>query len=305
MTSSATAPEAGHPGTLQTWLLAARPKTLWAAVSPVIVGTAIAIADGALHVPSALLALLGAILIQVGTNYSNDYHDFLKGADTAARKGPLRATQAGLVAPQSMRRAAIITFALAVIAGLYLIYRGGLPILAIGLLSVASGIWYTAGRYSLAYLGLADVFVLVFFGPVAVGGTYFVQALTITPEVLLAGVGPGALAVAILLVNNIRDVEEDRAASKRTLVVRLGREAGIVLYGFMLATAAVVPVLLMVLMNAPLTVLLASPVAAAGWPVMRTLRTQHDAVRLNPMLGRTSQLLFGYSLVLSLGWMIG
>ncbi len=288
-----------------TWMLAARPKTLWAAVSPVIVGTAIAIADSVLHLPAALCALAGAILIQVGTNYSNDYHDFVKGADTEARKGPTRATQAGLVSPEAMRRAAIITFTLAVLAGLYLIYRGGLPILIIGVLSVISGIWYTAGRYSLAYTGLADVFVLIFFGPVAVGGTYFVQALAVTPAVLLAGVGPGALAVAILLVNNIRDVDEDRAANKRTLVVRLGRSAGVNLYALMLVAAVLVPILLVLMTSAPITVLIASPVAAAGWPVVRTLRRERDAFRLNPMLGRTSQVLFAYSLVLSLGWIIG
>lgn len=303
--SSSAAPLAERNGGIGTWLLAARPKTLWAAVSPVIIGTAIALAHGVGHAPSAICALLGAILIQVGTNYSNDYHDFVKGADTDKRKGPTRATHAGLVSPGAMRRAAMITFTLAVAVGMYLIYRGGLPILTIGILSVISGIWYTAGRYSLAYLGLADVFVLIFFGPVAVGGTYYVQALSITPAVILAGFGPGLLAVAILLVNNIRDVEEDREADKKTLVVRLGRDRGVKLYAVMVAAAALVPVALVATMEAPRPVLFAALVTVLGIPVVQTLRRKRDAESLNPMLGRTSKLLFGYSLVLSIGWMIG
>lgn len=292
-------------GGIAPWLLAARPQTLWAAISPVIVGTAIAIADSVWHGPSAFFALLGAILIQIGTNYSNDYHDFIKGADTDARKGPTRATHAGLVAPDTMRNAAAITFGLAVVSGLYLIFRGGLPILVIGILSVISGIWYTAGRYSLAYTGLADLFVLIFFGPVAVGGTYYVQALTVTPAVIAAGFGPGLLAVAILLVNNIRDIDEDREANKRTLVVRLGRNAGVGLYLFVLIASALLPVALVMVWNAPITILLASFVPLVGIPVFRSLRRHRDADNLNPLLGRTSQLLFGYSLAFSLGWMIG
>ncbi|MFB3133801.1 MAG: 1,4-dihydroxy-2-naphthoate octaprenyltransferase, partial [Rhodothermales bacterium] len=164
---------------LAIWTAAARPKTLGAAVAPVLVGTAMAWEAGGFHAPAALCALLGALLIQIGTNFSNDYADFLKGADTGVRKGPLRVTQAGLVAPATMKRATVLVFALAFVVGLYLIWRGGWPILVIGVLSILSGVFYTVGRYSLADLGLADVFVLVFFGPVAVGGTYYVQALEI------------------------------------------------------------------------------------------------------------------------------
>lgn len=290
---------------LRLWLTAARPKTLWAAVSPVMLGSAIAVAHGVFHAPAAVAALLGAVLIQVGTNYSNDYHDFVKGADTSARKGPMRATQAGLVSPSSMRTAAAATFTAAVVVGLYLIWRGGLPILLIGIVSVASGIWYTAGKYSLAYLGLADVFVLVFFGPIAVAGTYFVQALTVTPAVIVAGVGPGALAVAILLVNNIRDVDEDREAGKRTLVVRLGRDAGIHLYGLMLLLAASIPAILVLASNVPLTVAIAASVPLLGWPIVNQLKGEHDARHLNPLLGKTSQVLFAYCLTFSVAWIIG
>ena len=180
------------------WLLAARPKTLPAAAAPVAVGTALALEAGAFHALAAACALLGAVFIQVGTNYANDYYDFAKGADTADRKGPTRVTQAGLVAPEATRRAAFVAFGLAVAAGVYLMLRGGWPVVAIGVLSICAGVLYTAGRWALAYLGLADLFVLVFFGPVAVAGTYYVQAvgdaaaLAALPVVIAAGLGAGA-----------------------------------------------------------------------------------------------------------------
>ena len=283
------------------WLLAARPKTLGAAVAPVLLGTAMAWEAGALHVPSALCALLGAIFIQIGTNFSNDYVDFLKGADTEARKGPLRVTQAGLVAPSTMKWATVLTFGLAVVAGGYLIWRGGWPILLVGILSIASGVLYTTGRYALAYTGLADLFVLVFFGPVAVGGTYYVQALAITPEVIVAGFGPGLLATAILLVNNIRDVQEDREAGKRTLVVRAGRRVGVALYAVCVVGAVVIAGGLAVVSGHwwTLATVLVAPLAL---PVMRTLATKRDAPTLNPLLGATGRLLLVYSIVFSVGW---
>ncbi len=161
---------------MRVWWEAARPKTLWASAAPVVMGTAMALADGALHAPSALCALLGALLIQVGTNYANDYSDFVKGADTEARIGPVRATQSGLVSPRTMKRATALVFLLTLVPGAYLVYRGGWPLVAIGVVSILCGILYTAGPWPLGYIGVADLFVLVFFGPVAVGGTYYVQA---------------------------------------------------------------------------------------------------------------------------------
>jgi 1,4-dihydroxy-2-naphthoate polyprenyltransferase len=296
---------AGRGTSLSVWLTAARPKTLWAAVAPVVLGSAIAIADGGFHLLAALCALGGAMLIQIATNYSNDYHDYVKGADTSARKGPVRATQAGLVSPRSMRFAAALTFALAVVAGFYLIWRGGLPVLAIGVASILSGIWYTAGRYSLAYLGLADVFVLVFFGPIAVAGTHYVQVLEWSQAAIIAGFGPGFLAVAILLVNNIRDVDEDRSANKRTLVVRIGREYSIGMYAVMLLAAALVPAVVVLAGIAPAGALAASlvPLGAAG--VFRDLRRGDDPSGMNPLLARTSQILFVYALIFATGWIIG
>ena len=294
--------QAVAPSRFRVWMLAARPKTLGAAVAPVLVGTAMAWEAGRFHALAALCALLGAVLIQIGTNFSNDYADYLKGADTDARKGPLRVTQAGLVSASAMRRATAFVFGLAVLAGVYLIVRGGWPVLAIGVASIVSGILYTVGRYSLAYLGLADLFVLVFFGPVAVGGTYFVQALAITPEVLVAGLGPGLLAVAILLVNNIRDVEEDRAAGKRTLVVRGGKRFGVGLYVGCVVAAALVPVGLYLWTGRHPWVMLAALVALAAIPIVKKLR-RLPAAALNPLLGATGRLLLLFSILFTIGWL--
>lgn len=281
---------------------AVRPKTLGAAIAPVVVGTAMAFEAGAFHAPSAVCALLGAMLIQVGTNFSNDYLDFLKGADRASRQGPTRATQAGWVSVSAMRRATGLAFVLAFASGLYLIWRGGWPVLVVGMCSIAAGIWYTAGRWSLAYLGLADLFVLVFFGPVAVGGTYYVQALALEAPVLVAGLAPGFLATGILLVNNLRDREEDARAQKKTIVVRFGRRAGRWLYAACVAGAALVPVVLVLWTGTHLGVLAALGVAAAALPLARRLWQTTDPHVLNPLLGRTARLLVAYSLVFSIGW---
>lgn len=286
------------------WLLAARPKTLWAAFAPVLLGTALAVEDGAFHALSALSALLAAVLIQVGTNYANDYHDFVKGADTDRRKGPTRVTQAGLVSPDAVKRAAFVAFGLAFLAGLYLVMRGGWPILVIGSLSILFGVLYTAGRYSLAYLGLADFFVLVFFGPVAVAGTHFVQALEFSPIAVLVGLGPGFLSTAILLVNNTRDVEEDREAGKKTLIVRFGRKAGTVLYGACIAGAAAVVLAATVPYQHHWWSLAALAVLPIGYRYAQRMRRATDPRTLNPLLGATSRLLLIYCVLLGAGWVV-
>ncbi|MEM6326916.1 MAG: 1,4-dihydroxy-2-naphthoate polyprenyltransferase [Bacteroidota bacterium] len=294
---------ASRPSAARIWWDAARPKTLWAAVSPVILGVGLALEQGAFHALAAGCALAGAILIQIGTNFVNDSEDAIKGADTEARKGPVRAVASGYVSPSAMRAAAALTFALAVAAGGYLIWRGGWPILALGLVSIASGVAYTAGKYALAYTGLADLFVLVFFGPVAVGGTYYVQALELPGWVLVAGLGPGALATAILLANNVRDVYEDTEADKKTLVVRFGRAFGVRLYGAMVTLAVVVPAAMVVVSQSHLGALAASAVASlVGRRLTRTLARTEDPAVLNPLLGKTALLLFGYCVVFALGW---
>lgn len=284
------------------WILAARPKTLWAAVAPVLLGVAFAIDAGAFHAPAAVCALLAAVLIQVGTNYSNDYHDFVKGADTAARKGPVRVTQAGLLEPEAVRRAAILAFVLAFLVGVYLIFRGGWPILAIGLASILFGVLYTAGRYSLAYLGIADLFVLIFFGPVAVAGTYYVQTLVLDWMVVFAGLGPGFLSTAILLVNNIRDVDEDRQAGKKTLIVRLGRGFGIGLYAACILLASVVVVAAVLWTEDHAWALAALMTAPLGLRNLKTLMARSDPAALNPVLGDTARVLLIYCVLFGVGW---
>lgn len=289
------------------WLRGARPRTLPAAAAPVIVGTALALEAGLFHAWAAACALLAAVLIQVGTNYANDYQDYLKGADTAARTGPPRVTQSGLASPAAVRRAAVVAFGLAVVAGLYLIYRGGWPILLIGVLSILLGALYTGGKYSLAYLGIADVFVVVFFGPVAVAGTFYVQAVG-APEAtellrtaILAGIGPGLLANALLLANNIRDVEQDAAAGKRTLVVRLGRNAGIALYAACFVIAALVPVLLWLLEDVAGAVTMAGLVLPIGLSNAGLLRQSSEPAVVGPVLDKTAGALLGYSLLFAVG----
>lgn len=282
------------------WIWAARPKTLWAAVAPVLLGTAFAFGEDAFHALSACCALLVAVFIQVGTNYANDYQDFAQGADTADRKGPMRITQAGLASPRAVRTAAGLAFLIAFLAGLYLVVRGGWLLLFIGLASILCGAIYSAGRYSLAYLGIADLFVLVFFGPVAVAGTHYVQALAFSWPVALAGLGAGFLATAILLVNNTRDIAEDRAAGKKTLVVRWGRNAGVALYGVCVAGAAIVVMVSAILAGIwwMLIALFATPLGLVN---MQTLRSTSDPAVLNPLLGSTSRLLLIYCLLFGLG----
>ena len=296
-------PATASPAGLGLWVEAARPKTLPAAIAPVLVGIGLAWEAGAFHALAAACALLSAVLIQIGTNYSNDAEDFVRGADTDARVGPRRATASGAVSAGQMRAAAGVAFALAVAAGGFLIWRGGWPVLALGLVSIASGVAYTAGRYALAYTGLADLFVLVFFGPVAVGGTYYVQALDLPTWVPVAGLGPGFLATAILIANNVRDVEEDRVADKRTLAVRFGRGFGVRLYNACLSGAVVVPASLALVSRDHVGVLAASAlVAVLGRRLGRTLAVSEDPAVLNPLLGKTAGLLFLYSVAFALGW---
>src|SRR5438445_2081598 len=210
----------GARGAMNPWLLAARPKTLSASVVPVLVGTALA--HPVTHWPSFACALFGAVFIQVGTNLVNDAIDFRRGADTAARLGPLRVTQAGLLTANSVLLGAYVCFTVAALSGIPLIVRGGWPIVIVGITSIAAAYAYTGGPYPLAYHGLGELFVLIFFGFVAVVGSYYVQRLTTERSAWIAGFAVGCLAVTLLAVNNLRDVEADRASMKRTLAVRFG-----------------------------------------------------------------------------------
>jgi len=208
------------------WLLAARPKTLVATFAPICMGAALAFRDGVFAPTNFLAALFSALFIQIGTNLANDYYDFKKGADTAERVGPIRVTQSGLIRPHVVLAGFVACFGLAAFFGLYLVLDAGLPVLIVGMLSIVCGVAYTAGPWPIAYLGLGELFVLVFFGPVASGFTYFVMSKSFEPSAFWAGLCPGALSCAILIANNLRDVEQDKKSNKRTLVVRFGKHFG-------------------------------------------------------------------------------
>lgn len=212
-----------HPGKARAWLMAIRLPTLPAAVVPVLVGTATAVASGAFRLFPFLAALGAALLIQIGTNLANDYFDYVKGADTVHRLGPTRVTQSGLIAPEEVRRGMMIVFGVAALIGVYLVLVGGWPILIIGLLSILSGIIYTGGPWPIGYHGLGDLFVYIFFGLVAVVGTAYLHTGTFLTSALINALPIANLATAILVVNNLRDIVTDREAGKYTLAVLLGR----------------------------------------------------------------------------------
>ena len=287
----------------QVWILAARPKTLWAAAAPVIIGAAIAFYDAAFHVPAFMAALLGAIFIQIGTNFANDLFDFKKNTDTHDRVGPLRVTQAGLVSPNQMRTATIMAFSVAFVIGIYLVYRGGWPIVAIGLASILFGVLYTGGPYPLGYNGLGDIFVFIFFGPVAVGGTYYVMAQTVTPVALLAGIAPGLLSTAILVVNNTRDLETDQRTGKRTLAVRFGRRFSEVQYGLLAFGAGAFPVVYFAVTGEHPYAMIASIVIIPAFLITRQL-VRFSGAALNDVLANTGKLLALYALLFAIGWQL-
>lgn len=294
-----------RPAKAAVWLLAARPKTLPAAAAPVLMGTAMAWEAGGVHLPSALCALAAAALIQVGTNYANDYFDFAKGTDTVKRVGPTRATQAGLVAPRQMKYATALVFGLAFLLGLYLAWRGGWPILLIGVLSILFGVLYTAGPLPLGYIGAADLFVLVFFGPVAVAGTYYVQKLDFAWPPVVAGLAPGLLSVALLTANNLRDVDTDREAGKKTLAVRFGKGFARAEYALcLLGGLAVMPVVLTAALGGPGPVLAASALALPALIPLRTVLRTSEPEALIGALGATGKLLLLFSIVFSVGWLL-
>jgi 1,4-dihydroxy-2-naphthoate octaprenyltransferase len=283
--------------------MAARPRTLPAAVAPVLVGTALAATDGTLHWLRFAAAMLGAIFIQIGTNLSNDYSDARRGADTEDRLGPVRVTAGGLVPPRQVLVATYVAFGLAVLAGVYLIATAGWELALIGVLSILAGVLYTGGPRPYGYEGLGEVFVFLFFGVVAVAGSSFAQTEHWAWEAFVLAVPVGLLASAILVVNNVRDLETDRRAGKRTLAVRLGRERTRVMYAAMLALA---------FLTAPLPWLLGSdlvgPWAMLSWlavplavPLVRTVRTRTDGPSLNRALAGTGQLQLAFCVLLSAG----
>ncbi len=298
----------------EAWLMAARPHTLPAAASPVIVGVGLAIHDGVFAPLPAVAALLGAALIQIGTNFANDYYDAAKGADTADRKGFTRVTAGGLIPAERVRLAMVLAFAAAIAVGLYLVYVGGVPILVIGLASVAAGILYTGGPYPFGYYGLGDLFVFVFFGVIAVTGTYYVQAAaaapafplwvppgTVTATAVVASLPMAALITDILVVNNVRDRETDAAAGKRTLAVLIGYRWSRVEFVALLALAYAVPVWLWAGQGFGVTVLLPLLTVPYAGRVTRTLLDRTDGEALNPALERTGRLAAAFAVLFAVG----
>lgn len=280
---------------LGVWLAALRVPTLVAAIVPVAVGTALAYRDYRLRAGPAIAALIGALAIQIGTNFANDLYDFRKGADSGERLGPPRVLPLGWLEPEEVRRAMIASFAAAMACGLYLVWRAGWPVVAIGLVSIAAGIGYTKGRWALAYRGLGDAAVFLFFGVVAVVGTYFVQARAVSPAAWLVAIPVGALCTAILVVNNVRDLDTDRAAGKRTLAVRLGRAGTRLEFAILLAVAFALPLLLWWRGTLSFAALLPFATLSLAWRTWRTVATTEDGPALNGALVDTARLhgLFG------------
>lgn len=289
------------------WVAAARPRTLTAAIAPVAIGTACAHAAGGVAWGPAIAALVGAGLIQIGTNFANDVFDAEKGADTAERKGPVRAVATGLISAAAMRAAMIATFALAVVVGVYLVAVGGWPIVAIGLASVAAGVAYTGGPWPLGYHGLGDVFVMIFFGQVAVCGTAYVQLGRVPALAWWLSLPVGAVATAILVVNNLRDRETDAKVGKRTLAVRFGRTFALVEYAALLALAHAVPVALAlgVVQGVGAWCLLGAITMPWAVVLMRKLMRAVPGPEMNELLGATAKLLLVQSVLLAIGVGLG
>ena len=284
--------------------MAARPKTLPAAAAPVLIGSGLASSHGSFDPLPAAAALVGALIIQIATNLANDYSDFVRGTDSSDRVGPVRVTQAGLVSPGEIRWAVGIALSAAFAVGVYLVWVGGWPIAVIGIASLVCAVAYTGGPYPLAYHGLGDLFVFVFFGLVAVGGTYWVQVDRLPVDALLAGAGVGSLSTAILVVNNLRDLRTDAAAGKRTLAVRMGSRASQLEYVGLVLLALAVPAVGVVWLGWSPWVLTAFLVLPLVWLPLRTVWGHRDPSELIPSLGQTARVvaLYGVVLAASLAW---
>jgi len=283
----------------QAWWLAIRPKTLPAATAPVLVGTAHAYREGRFAASPALAALIGALLIQIVSNLANDYFDFKKGADTEERLGPPRVTQQGLISEKGVLTGLVLCIGLALCVGAYLVLVGGWPIVAVGLVSLLCAVAYTGGPFPLGYNGLGEIFVFLFFGPVAVAGTVYVQSLAWSPAAALAGIPIGLLCANILVVNNVRDFETDAKAGKRTVAARFGRDFGVRLYAADLILAALSLAAYAIFARAYFA-FAALSVLLLAVPLLRAVREQRGKP-LNRILGLTAQLELRFALVMAFG----
>jgi 1,4-dihydroxy-2-naphthoate octaprenyltransferase len=285
----------------QAWLMAIRPKTLPAALSPVLVGTAMAVRDGLFAPLPALAAIIAALLIQIGANLANDYFDYVKGVDVPGRKGPIRVAQSGLIALPHLRIGIGVTFALAALVGGYLGFVAGWPILIVGLASLLSALAYTGGPFPIGYHGLGDLFVFVFFGLAGVCGTYYVQALRFSPVVVAAAVPVGVLTVAILVINNLRDIETDRETGKRTLAVLIGPKSTRLEYLVLLALAYAAPFWFWIAGRSSAWALLPGLTLPLAVRLVRTVYSTAEGPSLNKALAGTASLELAFCVLFAIG----
>jgi len=288
---------------LKNWVLASRPKTLPAAVAPVLIGTSVAYSDNKINFIAALIALICSLLIQIATNFVNDLYDHLKGSDSEKRVGPDRALATGIISVNEMKLAIYFTFGVTFFLGLYLVYLAGWPILIVGILSIASGYAYTAGPYPLAYNGLGDIFVFIFFGVVAVVGTYYVQALQLTEMIFIASIPAGTLITNILIVNNYRDIDEDRKNNKNTLAVLFGRQFSQSQYLLQLLAAYAVPIYIFIRYETSWTILLPLITLPLGIKLFKML-IDLQGEDLNKTLELTAKLSVIFSILFSIGFLL-
>jgi 1,4-dihydroxy-2-naphthoate polyprenyltransferase len=288
------------------WLLASRPATLPAAAVPVFVGAAVAINEGATLRPLVFaVTLVCALLIQIGTNFANDYSDFHRGADHAGRLGPVRVTQSGLITHAAVRRGIVVAFGTAALLGVWLAWIGGWPIIFIGVLSIISGLAYTGGPFPFGYYGLGDIFVFAFFGLIAVTGTAFLQTGTWSQLALILSVPVGLLVTNILVINNLRDLPTDRAANKMTLAVRLGDRATRIQYAIFVVLSYAVPLVIAIGNASERWLMLTWLTMPLALGLVKTVLGGLTGRDLNPVLKRTGQLLLFFGLLLAAGAVVG
>ena len=299
--SGAPSRAAAPRGTLGLWLLAARPRTLPAAIAPVLVGTSLAATEDEFSVLPFAAALIGSVFIQIGTNLSNDYSDARRGADTDDRLGPVRVTAGGLMPPKRVLIGTYVAFGIAVAAGLYLAAVAGWELLAVGAASILAGVLYTGGPRPYGYEGLGELFVFVFFGIVAVTGSYYVQVEELRWEAFALAIPVGLLASAILVVNNVRDIDTDRRAGKRTLAVKLGRDRARLMFTGMVVLAFAAPAATWALGGLSAWLLLTLAAVPLVPPLIETVSTRTDGPALNGALAAAGRLLAVFSLLLSAG----
>ncbi|MBX9923753.1 MAG: 1,4-dihydroxy-2-naphthoate polyprenyltransferase [Rhabdochlamydiaceae bacterium] len=285
--------------TLQIWVAASRPKTLPISIGPALTGTLLAFSEGFFHPMLFLMTIATALGLQICANFANDYFDFMKGADTNERKGPLRVTQAGLVSLDQMKKALMISLTITACLGCCLVWYGGFFMAVLVAISLLCAVLYTGGPFPLAYLGLGDLFVFLFFGPIATLGAYFLQTASFSWDPILLGIGSGMLSVTPLVVNNIRDEQEDFTADKKTLVVRFGKRFGQMEYLFCLALGALVPFLFC--KQHPFCLISLLFIIPACFSA-RSVLTYTDPKELNAVLAKTGQVVLLYHILFCLGW---